>query len=116
MIRSFEDRIAQAIGDPGSVVGNRIHTSFGDDRDETITRWATRAVLAVSEDRRVQLRDAHNDLLNVRGLLSPQGRPDVTPVPLVPTVAPAVEWLIAENERLREQLDEIRAAHEEATL
>jgi hypothetical protein len=39
-------RIAQAIGDPSSIV-RRIHTSFGNDRDESTTAWATRAVLAV---------------------------------------------------------------------
>lgn len=34
------DRIAQAIGDPGSVVGRIL-------ADETVGRWVTRAVLAV---------------------------------------------------------------------
>lgn len=36
------DRIARAIGDPGSIVGPR-HYSAG----ETVTRWSTRAVLQV---------------------------------------------------------------------
>lgn len=41
------DEIARAIGDPGSVVVSRVHTSFGDETGETITRWSTRAVLAL---------------------------------------------------------------------
>jgi hypothetical protein len=59
------------------------------------------AALAKVEDYRVQLRDAHNDLLNVRGILSPDGEQPKTPLPLVPTVAPAVAWLVAEVERYR---------------
>lgn len=45
MQQSLIDRIAQAIGDPGSILPRR----FDDDGDpaETITRWGTRAVLAV---------------------------------------------------------------------
>jgi len=39
-LRSFGDRIAQAIGDPGSIVGRS-------DGKETVTRWGTRAVLQV---------------------------------------------------------------------
>lgn len=43
------DRIAQAIGDPGSIVGDR--QPF-----ETVTRWSTRAVLALPEvARRISL-------------------------------------------------------------
>jgi hypothetical protein len=47
------DRIARAIGDPGSVVGRRYSPSWGIGQDgysleeETVTRWSTRAVLAV---------------------------------------------------------------------
>lgn len=44
MIQTFTDRIAQAIGDPGSIAGPRHQYEFG---PETITRWATRAVLNV---------------------------------------------------------------------
>jgi hypothetical protein len=49
----IEDRIAQAIGDPGSIVGKRKGPGWGkgDDgyaeREETVPRWSTRAVLAV---------------------------------------------------------------------
>lgn len=53
---------------------------------------------------RDELRDARTDLLDVRGLLSPQGGEDVTPVPLVPTVAPAVAWLVDELARVRAEL------------
>lgn len=47
------DRIAQAIGDPGSVVGRKLGPSWGvgnpgyAPEEETVTRWSTRAVLAV---------------------------------------------------------------------
>lgn len=37
-ILANEDRIAQAIGDPGSIVGRR-------DPGESVTRWSTRAVI-----------------------------------------------------------------------
>lgn len=46
------DRIAQAIGDPGSVVGRKLGPSWGEGNpgyapeEETVTRWSTRAVLA----------------------------------------------------------------------
>jgi hypothetical protein len=47
---------------------------------------------------RVQLRDAHNDLLDVRGILSPNGQSCRVPagVEMVPTVAPAIQWLVDE--------------------
>lgn len=53
MPETFEDLIARAIGDPGSIVGRKLGPSWGkgrpgySDREETVTRWATRAVLAV---------------------------------------------------------------------
>lgn len=53
------------------------------------------------EDYRVRLVAAEADLLDVRGILSPNGEPERTPVPLVPTVAPAVRWLADEIGRLR---------------
>lgn len=47
---------------------------------------------------RVRLRDARNDLLNIRGILSPNGQPCIVPagVEMVPTVAPAIQWLVDE--------------------
>lgn len=57
-----------------------------------------------------ELRDKRTDLLNIRGILSPQpstGDP-VVPMPLGAEVAPAIEWLAAEVERLRAELDAIR--------
>ena len=42
-MNKIEDMVAQAIGDPGSMVPRA-----GD--DETVTRWATRAVLEVLQD------------------------------------------------------------------
>lgn len=50
---SLTDRIAQAIGDPGSIVGRKLGPSWGKGNDgyaeheETVTRWSTRAVLTV---------------------------------------------------------------------
>lgn len=78
------------------------------------------------EDYRVRLVAAEADLLDVRGILSPNGEPERTPVPLAPTVAPAVQWLVAEVERLRDAnanlihnaavlADEVIYAHAEPT-
>lgn len=53
MADTFRDRIAQAIGDPGSIAGNRLGPSWGAgnegyaEEQESVTRWATRAVLQV---------------------------------------------------------------------
>lgn len=50
---ALADRIAQAIGDPGSIVGRKLGPSWGvgndgySEREETVTRWSTRAVLAL---------------------------------------------------------------------
>src|ERR1044071_7183380 len=47
------NRIAQAIGDPGSIVGRRPGPSWGEGNEgyaevaESVTRWSTRAVVAV---------------------------------------------------------------------
>lgn len=48
---TLTDRVRAAIADPGSVVGNRIHTSFGDDHDETVPAWSTRAVMTILDGR-----------------------------------------------------------------
>jgi hypothetical protein len=51
--RPLADQVAQAIGDPGSIVGRKFGPSWGEGNDgyseheETVTRWSTRAVLAV---------------------------------------------------------------------
>lgn len=61
---------------------------------------------------RSELRDARNDLLDVRGLLCPNGGDSVLPEHMVDIgerVAPAVEWLIDEVERLREHILDIDA-------
>jgi hypothetical protein len=50
---TLEDRIAQAIADPGSVVGRKLGPSWGPGNDgyaeneETVARWSTRAVMAL---------------------------------------------------------------------
>lgn len=66
------DRVAQAIGDPGSIAGRRFHPSWGEGRDgyreepETVTRWAARAVLLV---------------LIETGFITPDMRPIITTTP-----------------------------------
>jgi len=62
-----------------------------DEAFERIARW------------RIELRDKSNDLVNIRGILSPNGGERAVPddVPTVPDAAPAVEWLVAELGRTR---------------
>jgi hypothetical protein len=59
-----------------------------------------------AERHRIELRDASTDLGDIRGILSPNGLPQVVPasVPMVPAVAPAVQWVVEEMQRLREGL------------
>jgi hypothetical protein len=58
MTATFRDRIAQAIGDPGSITGNRFGPSWGEGNEgyaaeqESVTRWQTRAVLEVVSEHR----------------------------------------------------------------
>lgn len=80
------DEIRAGLGEPGTW-------------DATVVA----ALLAKLDDYRTRLVAAEADLLNVRGILSPNGQQRRVPVELVPTVAPAVEWLVAEVERLRAQ-------------
>jgi hypothetical protein len=55
---------------------------------------------------RVELRDKGNDLLDIRGILWPNGMPSRAPDPEdVSVVAPSVQWLVDEVERLTAQLD-----------
>lgn len=56
-----------------------------------------------------ELRDKRTDLLEIRGILKPApgvGDP-VVPMPVGHVVAPAVEWLAAEVERLRNRIAEL---------
>lgn len=55
---------------------------------------------------RDELREKRTDLLDVRGILSPNGEAPKTPVSLVPNVASAVRWLLEEVERLRSRVAE----------
>lgn len=59
---------------------------------------------AKAERYRIELRDKGNDLLNVRGLLSPNGYPRRVPMEIGEAVAPAVEWLLAQLEELRHEV------------
>lgn len=51
-----------------------------------------------------ELRDKRNDLLNIRGILSPNGHEPATPLALVPDAAPAVQWLVDELARVSDAL------------
>jgi hypothetical protein len=53
------------------------------------------------EQVRVELRDRRAEDLDLRGLLAPNGQPRRVPMELGASLVPAVEWLLAENERLR---------------
>lgn len=70
----------------------------------------------VIEDRRVRLRDAESDLLDVRGILSPNGYPSRIPteVDLVPTVAPAVRWLADRVDELATDYAGLNSAYTKA--
>ncbi|RAO26505.1 hypothetical protein PSN13_06533 [Micromonospora saelicesensis] len=75
--------------------------------DDTDAAWAkVDQLTAKIERRRLRLVEAENDLLNVRGILSPNGRPRRLPadVDLVPNVAPAVEWLADRVDELTAEL------------
>lgn len=67
-------------------------------------------IRAEVEQDHIELRDKRTDLLNVRGILSPNGYEPVTPLSLVPTVAPAVQWLVDELQRLRAALAAVEQA------
>lgn len=67
------------------------------------------ALLDSLERYRGRLAAAESDLLNVRGVLSPNGQPRRVPdgVEMVPTVAGAVEWLVGELDRLRRIINNV---------
>lgn len=66
------DRIAQAIGDPGSVVGRKLGPSWGvgsdgyAEQEETVTRWSTRAVMAVLGAQAAAEERAHGQTIDER--------------------------------------------------
>ncbi|MDJ0342189.1 hypothetical protein QMK19_03185 [Streptomyces sp. H10-C2] len=62
-----------------------------------------------SENRRLRMVAAETDLLNIRGHLSPNGYPRRVPMPLGNEIAPVVEWLLTENERLTAEVADFRA-------
>lgn len=96
----------------------------GDERESArragVALDALAAIRDEVESKRDQLRDAANDLLDVRGILSPAAGEPVTPLSLVPTVAPAVQWLadrLAAVEQDRDRLsDELAKATDELTV
>lgn len=62
-----------------------------------------------AERQRLRLVVAEGDLLNMRGSLSPNGHPRRVPMELGDRVAPAVDWLLAEVERLQKRVTELEA-------
>ncbi|MGW5387148.1 hypothetical protein [Nocardia sp. NPDC003963] len=65
-----------------------------------------------SEKRRIRLALAEQNLLDVRGVLSPQGYPRRVPasVDLSRSVVPAVEWLVSRVAELEEDYAHLRNA------
>lgn len=61
---------------------------------------------ARAERRRLRMVAAEADLQTMRGHLSPNGQRRRVPMPLGKELAPVVEWLLAENERLTAELAE----------
>lgn len=59
---------------------------------------------AKTERDRECLRALRADALNMRGTLSPEGRPRRVPMPLGESLTPVVEWLLDEVDRLRAQV------------
>lgn len=57
-------------------------------------------IRARAERDRAQLVRARNDLLHIRGALSPNGHPSRVPMELGERVAPAVEWLLNRLDRI----------------
>lgn len=66
-------------------------------------------LLAKIEDRRMRLVRAENQLLEVRGCLSPNGQERKVPFAIEESIVPAVEWLIESVARLTQERDEARA-------
>lgn len=71
-----------------------------------------RVLIGKFEQYRGELRDARNDLLDIRGVLSPADQPSlrVVPMELGERVAPAVQCLVDEVLRLRELAGEPASA------
>lgn len=67
-------------------------------------RRATAPMVERLEARRVRIVKAEADLLDIRGLLSPNGQPRRVPMELGATVAPAVSWLLGRITALTEDL------------
>ncbi|MFJ5802716.1 hypothetical protein [Streptomyces decoyicus] len=64
---------------------------------------------AKAERDRESLRALRADALNMRGALSPAGRPRRVPMPLGESLTPVVEWLLDEAEALRAQVIELES-------
>jgi hypothetical protein len=95
-------RLAEVDASLGSAVGRTLLDACN----------AIEALQAKLDKDHDELRDKRTDLLNIRGALSPQGRSlglgPVVPMPLGKDVAPAVEWLVNEVDRLREENLQLR--------
>ena len=99
---------AEGATDDAPVIDGIDTLTFGDlrgvlaERDDavgTVERWTP------------ELRDKRNDLLDIRGILSPPSGPRRVPpgVEMVPAAAPAVLWIADELDRVRGDLADVRA-------
>jgi hypothetical protein len=105
-VANVEDNADQCQRSPGQVsLSGYIAASIESSRDVPALIAEVERLNAKVERDHVELRDKRTDLLNVRGILSPNGYPSKVPMPLVPTVAPAVQWLVAEVERYQPVVD-----------
>lgn len=76
-------------------------TSYGGSAAESSLAGIARVLADEVGRLRGELGAVRADLLDIRGVLSPNGGPSRVPMPLGASVAPAVEWLADEVERLR---------------
>lgn len=81
--------------------------------DRTMCRLTTARTLVAAvtkvEDYRVELVAKGNDLLNIRGALSPSGYARRVPMEIGKEVAPVIDWVLDDRDRLRRELDQARA-------
>jgi hypothetical protein len=100
--------------EPGVIPADRCESSVFTFEDAEFAAHARTDVpdLLDEIDRvRPMLRDLRNDASDIRGALSPNGEDARVPMPLGDTLLPAVEWLLAENDRLTARADRVREIH-----
>lgn len=78
---------------------------------EQLMRGWIAANPAADDPRNAELTRRRADDLNIRGALAPADGPRQVPMPLGDSVTPAVEWLLADRDRLRAKVTEERAVN-----